>query len=154
MSFGEGLLRARGQIAFLLALVCSTIAIIYLETLDVEGRIRTQLTGELGASGRVSASRSDGLEQAARTALNTASEPDLTDPEPVAERAAALNAVVIGISQGIGPAATHRQNADRVLTLIEDGDSHQIRALAPALVLLAAAMPEFEPRVLALLASE
>src|SRR5687768_14589972 len=98
MSFGEGLLRARGQIAFLLALACSTIAIIYLETLDVEGRIRTQLTGELGASGSVSASRSDGLEQAARTALNTASEPDLTDPEPVAERAAALNAVVIGIS--------------------------------------------------------
>lgn len=154
MSFGEGLLRARGQIAFLLALAGSTAAIIYLEALDTQGRIREQLVGELGASGRISAAGSPDLTLAARTAINTASEGDLIDQDSVAHRAAALNAAVVGISRGIGPATAHRQSADRVLSLIEDGDSLQVRTLAPALVLLAAAMPEFEPRVLALLGNE
>jgi len=154
MSSAEGLLRARGQIAFLLALVCSTIAIIYLETFDAEARIREQLIAELAASGSVSASRSPDLERAARTAIDTVAEGSLTDQESTAQKAAALNAAVVGMAHGVGPATTHRRNADQVLNLIEKGDSEQVRTLAPALVLLAAAMPEFEPRVLALLRPE
>lgn len=153
MSFREGLLRARGQIAFLLALVGSTVAIIHLETVDAEARIREQLVGELGASGRILGAGSSELALAARTAIDAARD-GLTNQDSVALRAATLNAAVVGISRGIGPAEAHRQEADQVLSLIENGDSQQIRALAPALVLLAAAMPEFEPRVLALLGTE
>lgn len=146
MSFREGLLQARGQIAFLLALVCSTAVIIYLEAFDTQARIRDQVVAEM-ASGPA-AQRSPEFDQAARIAIETARS---EFSNLVAHRAAVLNATVLGIAQNLESADVLRQEADKVLTLIEDGDQEQTWQLAPALALLAAAVPEFEPRVVALL---
>ena len=55
MTFREGLLQARGQIVFILALAISTGVIIYLESLDTDSRIRSRvedsLARERGGSG-------------------------------------------------------------------------------------------------------
>jgi hypothetical protein len=99
------------------------------------------------ASGPV-AQRSPEFEHAAMVAIETTRS---EFSNLVAHRAAVLNATVLGIAQNLGPPDVLRQEADRVLTLIENGDQEQIWQLAPALALLAAAVPEFEPRVVALL---
>ena len=51
MIFREGLLEARGQIVFILALTISTAVIIYLEALDTEDRIRGRIEEALVGGG-------------------------------------------------------------------------------------------------------
>lgn len=152
MGFKQGLLRARGQIAFLVALACSTGVIIYLETLDAEGRIRDQVVASIAASGEQELAPD--LEGAIRTAVDRAREEFTRDPQAAASRAAVLNVTVLGIAQGIGSAAQQRLDAEEVLDLLESEPPEQAEAVAPALALLAAAVPDFLPRVSALLARE
>lgn len=152
MGFREGLLRARGQIAFLVALVCSTGVIIYLEMLDAEGRIRDQVTASLVTSGQDALSPD--LKGIAETTVDRARQDFAIDPQATANRAAVLNGTVLGIAQGVGSAAQHRVDAEKVLDLLESEPREQTDAVAPALALQAAAIPAYEPRVSALLARE
>lgn len=154
MSFRDGLLRARGQIAFLVALVASTAVIIYLETLDAEGRIRDQVVASLAVGGEIEAAPSADLEATVEAALGRARDAFALDPQPQANRAAVLNAAVLGIARGIGSSAQHRLDAETVLNLLEGETPGEAQAVAPALVLLAVAVPEYQPRVSALLSRE
>ncbi|MHA6691314.1 hypothetical protein [Devosia sp. A449] len=151
MKFSEGLLRARGQIAFLLALACSMAVIIYLETLNTSERIRAQVVAEAGMSGQSLEPRSDNLTVAVRLAIDNNRVAFTDDPGAPTNRAGMLNAAVLGLAFGVGPAEVQKQEADAVLALIEAGNPQEVWALAPALGLLAATVPEFESRVLSLL---
>ncbi len=150
MSFSEALLRVRGQLAFLLALVCSTAVIIYLEALDAEARIRDQVVAQVAVTGEIP-DQSRVLSQSARDALELARSDFERDPEVPLHQAAILNAVVLATANGVDTADALRGDAGRVLAMLEQGSGQQVRMLAPALGLLATAVPELEPRVLALL---
>jgi hypothetical protein len=151
MKFSEGLLRARGQIAFLLALACSMAVIIYLETINASERIRAQVVAEAGITGQSLEPRSDDLTAAVRLAINNNRLAFDGDPGVPANQAGMLNAAVLGIAFGVGTVEEQKKDAEAVLTLIEAGNRQDLWALAPALGLLATAVPEFETRVLALL---
>jgi hypothetical protein len=151
MKFREGLLQARGQIAFLLALACSMSVIIYLETLNASERIRAQVVAEAGMTGQSVEPRSDNLTAAVRLAIDNNRVAFDGDPGAPAYQAGMLNAAVLGIAFGVGPVEDKKKDAETVLALIEAGNRQDLWALAPALGLLAAAVPEFESRVLALL---
>lgn len=152
MGFRQGLLRARGQIAFLAALVCSTGVIIYLETLDAESRIREQVVASIAATGESEFPLS--LRDTAEVALAKARRDFARAPNVAAHRAALLNAAVLGIAQGLGSASQHRSDSEEVLALLDSEPPEQTKVIAPALTLLAAAIPEFEPKISALLARE
>lgn len=154
MSFRDGLLRARGQIAFLVALIASTAVIIFLETLDAEGRIREQVVASLAVGGEAKVAPSADLEATVEAALGSARDAYALDPQSRANQAAVLNAAVLGIARGIGSSAQHRLDAETVLNLLEGETPGEAQAVAPALVLLAVAVPEYQPRVSALLSRE
>jgi hypothetical protein len=152
MNFRQGLLRARGQIAFLLALVCSTGAIIYLETLDAEGRIRDQVVASVAVSGEDEFAT--GLRAMTEAAILKARGDFARDPKAALNRAGVLNASILAIAQRIGSASQHRLDAEEILEMLEGEPPEQASAIAPALTLLAAAIPDFQPRVSALLTRE
>ena len=152
MGFREGLFRARGQIAFLVALVCSTGVIIYLEMLDAENRIRDRVVASIAVSGENALAPA--LKPSAEAAVTQARTDYARDPMSAANRAALLNAAVLASAQGIGSRAARLRDAEQLLELLENEPPREAQAVAPALTLLAAAIPDFQPRVSALLARE
>ncbi|SFV27909.1 hypothetical protein SAMN05216456_0391 [Devosia crocina] len=150
MSFREGLLQARGQIAFTAALIVSTAAIIYLEGIDTTARIREQVVADIAVTG--SAGQPD---VRSRSALEAAVDSGRTvyeaNPQVPFAQAAALNAAVLGVSQGIGVVAEHHRLVDEIIGTLETSGADA--AIHPALGLVAAAMPQFETRISPLLAS-
>jgi hypothetical protein len=152
MGFREGLFRARGQIAFLVALVCSTGVIIYLEMFDAEVRIRDRVLASIAVSGENALSPA--LKPSAEAAVAQASTDYARDPSSAANRAALLNATVLATAQGLGSRAERVRDAEQLLELLENEPPGEAWAVSPALTLLAAAIPDLQPRVSALLARE
>lgn len=106
--FRDGLLKARGQIAFVLALAISTGVIIYLEALDTEQRIQARVEEEIarrGAGPRETASHlrqvSAETRRAVATALRQAEEAYAASPTAPEAVAALLTALSTAVQTGL-----------------------------------------------------
>ena len=151
MSFREGLLQARGQIAFIAALVISTGIIIYLETIDTSARIREQVVATIGTSGTSEMRLSPEVYPALEAAAAAGRAAYAADPTRPVNRAAALNAATLGVAHGFGSLAEQHQMIEAVLLDLQRADRSELEALAPALALVSAAMPQYRSRISALL---
>ncbi|NGP16450.1 hypothetical protein [Devosia aurantiaca] len=151
MSFRDGMLQARGQIVFIAALLCSTAAIVYLEYFDTTGRIRDQVIAAQATTGSKAPVLAPDF---VGTAMQMGEDAYGADPSTAGNRAAALNAAVLGLSQGLGQPAQHRQSLEQVIATLEAEAPSAAQEVAPALALVAAAVPDLEPRVRALLARQ
>ena len=151
MSFRDGMLQARGQIVFIAALIFSTVAIVYLEYLDTTGRIRDQVIAAQAVTGAVAPPLAP---EVVGSAMQRGRDAYGTDSSTAGNRAAALNAAVLGLAQGLDQPAQHRQLLEQVIATLEAEAPSSAREVAPALALVAAAVPDLEPRVRALLARQ
>ncbi|WP_108397268.1 hypothetical protein [Devosia submarina] len=151
MSFRDGLLQARGQIVFIAALVCSTAAIVYLESLDTTERLRAQVVASVMATGSASPSLTPQLRPVIEAAVEDSSRAFEADPATLATQATALDAAVLGLIHGIGTRARHEEIVERILDQLEATDTENALAIAPSLGLAAAAMPDLQSRISALL---
>jgi hypothetical protein len=93
VTFREGLLKARGQIAFVTALVLSTAFIIYLEALDTEERIQSRVSAELARQRSPQASMPPPLLSAVTAAIHRAEDAYKQEPDAAANRASVLASV-------------------------------------------------------------
>lgn len=152
MSIRDGLLQARGQIAFVAALAVSTAVIIYLEAIDTNARIREQVVATIGTTGAVETSLSASVQDDIEASIDEALKAYEADPSTALNKSAALNAAVLGVAHGIGSARGYHQIVDTVLSGLEAGVVSEVRAAAPALALVSAAMPQYRERISALLA--
>ena len=148
--FRNGLRKARRQLAFTLALVLSTAGIIYLETIDAEGRIRDHVTAEI-AAGADSDGRSPALDQALRSTIERSVTRYTAAPELAETQAPLLLAAALGIAHEIGDAKSHHRRVEEVLARLEREPSLRTEELGAALALIAGALPQLEARALALL---
>jgi hypothetical protein len=138
VSFRDNLLKARGQIAFISALVVSTAVIVHLETLDTEGRIQERLTGT-APSGAVPVS----VRILAEAALRRAREAHATAPGSDETRAALLVAASAAVQAGALP-----QSDGLALAQAAAGDGRAgTPALAAAMAQAAATFPALRERL-------
>jgi hypothetical protein len=154
MSFREGLLQARGQIIFIAALVCSTAVIVQLEYLDTTERIRQQVLAAASTTGEPMGSLSPELGEIAPAVINEGRDAYAADPGEPGARVAALNAAVLGLAHGVGQARQHMNSIEQVVSGLEAETGQDIGPVAPALLLTAAAVPDLEARIRALLARQ
>lgn len=154
MSFRGGLLQARGQIIFIVALVCSTAVIVQLEYLDTTNRIRQQVLAAVSTTGEATGSLSPTLAEMAPSVIDEGRDDYAADPAAPGARAAALNAAVLGLAQGVGRARQHLDLIEQVVSALEAGSREDIALVAPALMLTGAAVPDLEARISALLARQ
>ncbi len=147
MIFKEGLLQARGQIVFILALAVSTGAIIYLETLDTEDRIRGRIEEALAGSRVAAASVPEPVAERARAALRRAEEAFAADRRARDAQATLLTALSAAAHLGLVGPAEARSRADDVLAAIEAEPAPPTPLLAAALSAAAAAFPPLHERI-------
>jgi hypothetical protein len=151
VTFKEGLLKARGQIAFVTALVLSTAFIIYLETLDTEERIQSRVSAELARQRGAAASVSPPLVSAVTTAMRRAQEAYRQEPEAAASRASLLSSVSSAVQLGIIGSAEGHSQIQQVLDDMERKPGERNVPLASALAVTAATFPSLQDRVSRLL---
>ncbi len=147
MTFRAGLLKARGQITFIAALVISTGVIIYLEALDTEDRIQSRVAAELARQKGSSAPVSSSLEASVRTSLERAQAAYAADPAATANRAALLISMSSAVQLGILPQDEGRSGAERVLNDMERQRGEPSAVLASALGAAAIAFPALQERI-------
>lgn len=145
MAFRDGLLQARGQIVFILALTITTAIVIHLETLDTGHRIRTSVEESLGRE------RGSVVPQALRNradaALRRAEAAYAGAPNAVENRAAVLAALAGAAQSGALDHEQARTRADAVLRSIEADASPPAPVLAAALSAAAVAFPALQERI-------
>ena len=151
MTFREGLLKARGQIAFVTALLLSTAFIIYLETLDTEERIQSRVSAELARQRGAPASISPSLRTAVTAAMRKAQEAYEQEPDAAANRASLLTSVSSAVQLGIIGSAEGHPQIQRILDDIERKPGERNATLASALAVTAATFPSLQDRVSRLL---
>lgn len=151
MSFREGLLQARGQIAFIAALAISTGIIIYLENIDTSARIREQVMARLGTTGTADAPLSPELQPSLEAAAATGRAAYAADPSLALNRAAGLNAAALSVAHGFGSIGEQHRIIEAVLADLQGASRVEIQSLAPALALVSAAMPQYQPEISTLL---
>lgn len=149
MTFKEGLLKARGQIAFVTALVLSTAFIIYLETLDTDERIQSRVSAELARQRGATASQP--LISAVTTVVRRAQDAYGQEPEAAANRASVLTSVSSAVQLGIIASAEGQSQIQRILDDMERRPGERNVALASALAVTAATFPSLQDRVSRLL---
>ena len=153
MTFRDGLLKARGQIAFVTALVLSTAFIIYLEALDTEERIQARVSAELARQRSAPASVSPPLLSAVTTAIRRAQEAYEREPDAAASRASLLASLSSAVQLGIIGSAEGHSQVERILDHIERKPAEQNVTLASALAVTAATFPSLGDRVTRLLSA-
>ena len=146
MIFREGLLEARGQIVFILALAISTGVIIYLEALDTEDRIRGRIQEAL-VGDRSSVAAPGPVADRARAALRQAEAAYAADRAAPDARAALLTALAGAVQLGTLAAAEARPRAEEVLAAVEADRSASPPGLAAALGVTAAVFPDLQERI-------
>ena len=151
MTFKEGLLRARGQIVFVTALVLSTAFIIHLETLDTEERIQSRVSAELARQRGAPASVSPPLASAVAAAVRRAQDAYGREPEAAASRASLLASVSSAVQLGIIGSAEGHSQIQRILDDMERRPGERHVALESALAVTAATFPSLQDRVSRLL---
>jgi hypothetical protein len=155
VTFKEGLLRARGQIVFVVALVLSTAFIIYLETLDTEERIQSRVSTELARQRGAPLSVSPPLVSAVTTSMRKAQEAYRQEPDAAANRASLLTSVSSAVQLGIIDSAEGHSQIQKILDDMErkpeakPGERNV--TLASALAVTAATFPSLQDRVSRLL---
>ncbi|HEX2554973.1 MAG TPA: hypothetical protein VHL98_14835 [Microvirga sp.] len=147
MIFREGLLEARGQIVFILALAISTGVIIYLEALDTEERIRGRIDAALVGSRPAPAAVPEPVADRARAALRRAEEAYTAAPAAPEARAALLTALAGAVQLGVVAAGETRPRVETVLAAIESDRAAPPTGLAAALGVVAAAFPDLQERI-------
>jgi hypothetical protein len=152
VTFREGLLKARGQIAFVTALVLSTAFIIYLEALDTEERIQSRVSAELARQRSPQASMSPPLLSAVTAAMHRAQDAYKQEPDAAANRASVLTSVSSAVQLGIIGSAEGHDRVQRILDDMERKPGEQSATLASALAVTAATFPSLQDRVSRLLA--
>jgi hypothetical protein len=143
----EGLLQARGQIVFILALAVTTGVIIYLEALDTEDRIRGRIEEALVGSRASAAPVPEPVAERARAALRRAEEAFAADRLAPDARATLLTALSAAVQLGLVGPAEARPRADEVLAAIESDGTPPPPQLAAALSAAAAAFPPLQERI-------
>lgn len=150
MSFRTGLLNARGQITFIIALALSTGAIIYLETLDTEARIQGQVATELSRQRNAPASIEPRIDAVARKNLSRSEEAYNTDPNGAANRAAMLVSLSTAVQLSIMRPEDGLSRVQRVLADIERQKNEMPPMLVSALGAAAVAFPSLQDRIASL----
>jgi hypothetical protein len=149
LSFREGLLKARGQITFIVALAISTGFIIYLEALDTEDRIQSRVATELARQKNAPAVPPS-VEAAVRTNLARAEEAYAADPTNQALRAALLTSLSSAVQLGIRQPDEGLAGARKVLEEIERQRGDQGPVVGSALGAAALAFPQLQERIVRL----
>jgi hypothetical protein len=147
LTFREGLLKARGQITFIVALALSTGVIIYLEALDTEERIQSRVTTELARQRNAPATVSPSIEAAVRANLTRAEQAYAADPGNEAHRAALLTSLSSAVQLGIRKPDEGLSGAQRILDEIEGQPGDRNPAVASALGAAALAFPSLQERI-------
>jgi hypothetical protein len=147
LTFREGLLKARGQITFIVALALSTGVIIYLEALDTEERIQSRVASELARQRNTPASISPSVEAAVRANLIRAEEAYKADPGNAAHKAALLTSLASAVQLGIRNPEEGLTAAQRILDEIERGRREQNPAVGSALGAAALTFPSLQDRI-------
>ena len=146
MIFREGLLEARGQIVFILALTVSTAVIIYLEALDTEDRIRGRIEEAL-VGDRAAVSAPAPIADRARAALRQAEEAFAANQAAPEARAALLTALAGAVQLGTLAPGEARPRAQAVLAAVEADRTAPPPGLAAALGVAAATFPDLQERI-------
>jgi hypothetical protein len=146
VTFREGLLKARGQLAFVTALVLSTGFIIYLETLDTEARIQNR-AAELARQANGAPAVSEPLRAAVAATLRRARDAFERDPAAAANRAAILTSVASAVQLGVMASSEGLAQAQKVLDGLERNPGEQNPNLASALAAIAATFPSLQDRI-------
>ncbi len=146
MIFREGLLQARGQIVFILALGISTGVIIYLEALDTEDRIRGRVQEALVGSGGAAPTAAPVAERA-RAALRRAEEAYAANRAAPDARAAMLTSLSAAVQLGLMGSGEARPRAEEILAAIEADRTPPSPLLASALSAASAAFPALQGRI-------
>lgn len=147
MSFRTGLLNARGQITFIIALALSTGVIIYLETLDTETRIQGQVATELARQRNAPATVEPRIDAAVRENLNRSEEAYGADPNAAANRAAILVSLSSAVQLSILKPEDGLSRAQAVLSDIERQKNELTPVLVSALGATAVAFPSLQNRI-------
>jgi hypothetical protein len=147
VTFRDGLLKARGQITFVVALALSTGIIIYLEALDTEDRIRSRVEAELSRQRAGAAAVSPSLREAVGAVLSRSEADYARDPAAAANQAALLAAVAAAVQLGATGAGDGLARATKVLDEVEQRPGVRSPALASALGVTAAVFPTLQERV-------
>lgn len=150
MTFKEGLLKARGQITFIVALALSTGVIIYLETLDTEARIQQRVTAELARRGGTGAMPSPALDSSVRQTLRQAEEAYAADPAAAANRAAILMSLSTAVQLGILTPDEGKSRVRVVMDRMAQQRGETSVALASALQAVAVTFPDLQAQTTAL----
>jgi hypothetical protein len=147
LTFKDGLLKARGQITFIIALTLSTGFIIYLETLDTETRIQGQVAAELSRQRNAPASIMPSTDAAVRANLQRSEEAFASAPEAVTNRAALLVSLSSAVQLGILKPEDGFLRVQRVLSEIERHRGEMTPVLIAALGATAVAFPSLQDRI-------
>ena len=145
MTFREGLLKARGQIAFIIALVLSTAVIMYLEGLDTEERIQSRVSAELARQSETSVSPP--LRTAVTTGMRRAQEAYEHEPDAAANQGSLLTFVASAVQLGIIGSAEGLSQVEKILDRLEQKSGEHHATLASALSVTAATFPALQDRI-------
>jgi hypothetical protein len=142
VSFKENLIKARGQIVFIVALVVSVVAIIWLEAFDpVPPRngppeLRPMPESVLAAAG---------------AALKSAEADYAADPRSETALAAMLTALATAVQVGLLTEAEGSNRVEQIVIEMEAKNARDGPMLTAALSLAAATFPRLQQRIAALL---
>lgn len=147
MSFRTGLLKARGQITFIVALALSTGFIIYLETLDTEARIQGQVAAELSRQRNAPASVAPSTDAAVRANLQRSEDIYTAAPDAAANGAALLISLSSAVQLSILRPEDGLSRAQSVLSDAERRKGEIAPVFAAALGTAAVAFPSLQDRI-------
>ncbi|MFC4170790.1 hypothetical protein ACFOYU_01770 [Microvirga sp. GCM10011540] len=147
MTFKDGLLKARGQITFVLALAISTGIIIYLEALDTEQRIQARVAAELAQRNAASASAPPALQAAVRSALRRSEEVYAREPRADEARAGLLTSFAAAVQLGVMEPGDGLSQVQKILDEMEQNRGELSASLISALGLAAATFPSLQDRI-------
>jgi len=150
VTFKTGLLKARGQITFIIALALSTGFIIYLETIDTETRIQSRVTAELARQRNAPASVAPPIDAAVRSNLQRSEGAYASAPEAGANRAALLVSLSSAVQLGILKPEEGLTKTQRILSDMERRETEMTPVLIAALGASAVAFPSLQDRIAAL----
>ncbi|ESR27172.1 hypothetical protein [Lutibaculum baratangense] len=144
MTFREGLLRARGQIAFILALAISIAVIVRLEHLGTQAHVEARVEERLAELSDTSAATRDLV----RKALRRAEAAQGASPYDPAGAAALATSLAAGrLSATIDPEEARRRIEPLLPTLMGDDSAGSLAALSAVALAFPGLLPEPEAAV-------
>ncbi|MBJ6127110.1 hypothetical protein [Microvirga splendida] len=150
MGFRTGLLNARGQITFIIALAVSTGFIIYLETLDTEARIQGRVATELARQRNAPPVISPAIDARVRANLQRSEEIYAAEPDAATARAALLSSLASAVQLSILKPEDGLARAQRVIADMERQTGDIPPVLMSALGNAAVAFPTLQDRIASL----